>query len=51
MLQPTQATNYLGHFYLTHLLLEKLMDTPQSRVVNLTSLVEPNGGIEWTDIG
>ena len=27
------------------------MDTPQSRVVNLTSLVEPNGTIEWTDIG
>lgn len=50
-LQPTQAANYLGHFYLTHLLLEKLTDTPQSRVVNLTSLVEPNGSIEWTDIG
>ena len=50
-LQPTQASNYLGHFYLTHLLLEKLMETPQSRVVNLTSLVEPNGTIEWTDIG
>ncbi|DBB12987.1 hypothetical protein WJX82_010126 [Trebouxia sp. C0006] len=48
---PTQASNYLGHFYLTHLLLEKLMETPQSRVVNLTSLVEPNGTIEWTDIG
>ncbi|KAL3150352.1 hypothetical protein ABBQ32_000194 [Trebouxia sp. C0010 RCD-2024] len=48
---PTQASNYLGHFYLTHLLLEKLMDTPRSRVVNLTSLVEPNGGVEWTDIG
>ena len=51
LLQPTQVSNYLGHFYLTHLLLEKLMETPQSRVVNLTSLVEPNGGIEWTDIG
>ena len=51
LLQPTQASNYLGHFYLTHLLLEKLMETPQSRIVNLTSLVEPNGGIEWTDIG
>lgn len=48
---PTQASNYLGHFYLTHLLLNKLVETPQSRVVNLTSLVEPNGGIEWTDIG
>ncbi|DBA93456.1 TPA: hypothetical protein ACH3X2_003241 [Trebouxia sp. C0005] len=48
---PTQASNYLGHFYLTHLLLEKLMETSQSRVVNLTSLVEPNGTIEWTDIG
>ncbi|DBA78908.1 TPA: hypothetical protein ACH3X1_008789 [Trebouxia sp. C0004] len=48
---PTQASNYLGHFYLTHMLLENLMETPQSRVVNLTSLVEPNGTIEWTDIG
>lgn len=27
------------------------METSQSRVVNLTSLVEPNGTIEWTDIG
>ncbi|KAL0029869.1 hypothetical protein WJX77_004524 [Trebouxia sp. C0004] len=29
---PTQASNYLGHFYLTHMLLENLMETPQSRV-------------------
>ena len=50
-MQPTQASNYLGHFYLTHLLLDKLSETPQSRIVNLTSLVEPNGSIEWTDIG
>lgn len=48
---PTQASNYLGHFYLTHLLLQNLTSTPQSRIVNLTSLVEPNGSIEWTDIG
>ena len=49
--QPTQASNYLGHFYLTHLLLQNLTSTPQSRIVNLTSLVEPNGSIEWTDVG
>lgn len=45
------ATNYLGGFYLTHLLLKQIADTPKSRIVQLTSLVEPNGGIEWSDIG
>ena len=45
------ATNYLGAFYLTHLLAKQLIDTPHSRMVQLTSLVEPNGGIEWSDIG
>ena len=45
------ATNYLGAFYLTHLLLKQLADTPKSRIVQLTSLVEPNGGVEWSDIG
>lgn len=50
-LQPTMATNYLGAFYLTHLLMQQLTAAPKSRIVQLTSLVEPNGGVEWSDIG
>lgn len=50
-LQPTQAINYLGAFYLTHLLLTTLKQTHQSRILNLTSLVEPTGTVTWDDLG
>ena len=51
VLQPTQAVNYLGAFYLTHLLLQKLQKTSSSRILNLTSLVEPTGSVTWDDLG
>lgn len=51
VLQPTQAVNYLGAFYLTHLLLQNLQHTSSSRILNLTSLVEPTGSVTWDDLG
>lgn len=51
VVQPTQAINYLGAFYLTHLLLQKLGETSHSRILNLTSLVEPTGSVTWEDLG
>ena len=50
-LQPTQAINYLGAFYLTHLLMQKVKDTRNSRILNTTSLVEPTGAVDWGDLG
>lgn len=47
----TQGVNYLGAFYMTHLLLQQLNQTRNSRILNLTSLVEPTGSIDWDDIG
>lgn len=32
------AINYLGHFLLTNMLLDILMITPQSRIINITSM-------------
>ncbi len=40
------ATNYLGHFLLTNLLLPYF--TPKGRIINVTSdMHEPPGGIKW----
>ncbi|GBP15417.1 hypothetical protein EVAR_80588_1 [Eumeta japonica] len=48
------AVNYLGHFYLTHLLLPALKNggTPQqvSRIVNVTSCAHYPGEIDFDDI-
>ena len=43
------ATNYLGHFALTGLLLPLLNNTPQSRVVTLSSLAHKWSGIQLDD--
>jgi len=43
------GTNYLGHFLLTGLLLDKLTTTPDSRVVTLSSLAHKNGQIHFDD--
>ena len=44
------GTNHLGHFALTGLLLEVLLNTPNSRVVTLSSLAEKMGRIKFDDL-
>jgi len=45
------ATNYLGHFTLTGLLLDRLLATPDSRVVNVSSLGHRiRAGIDFNDL-
>ena len=45
------ATNYLGHFLLTNLLMEKLLlAAPGARTVNLTSTAGMMGEIDWDDL-
>lgn len=43
------ATNYLGHFLLTGLLLEPILQTPGSRVVSLSSTAHKTGRISLDD--
>lgn len=42
--------NYLGHFYLTYLLLDKIVDSKESRVINLSSIAHKMGTINFEDI-
>ncbi len=44
------GVNHLGHFALTGLLLEKLLATPGSRVVNVSSGAHKWGKIEFDDV-
>lgn len=44
------GTNHLGHFALTGLRLERLLATPSSRVVTVTSLAEGYGRIPFDDL-
>ncbi len=43
-IEKTFAINHLGYFLLTHLLLEPLLQTPASRVVNVSSDAHRGGG-------
>jgi len=43
-------TNHLGHMLLTSLLLDLIPDTPQSRIVSLSSVAHKNGAIRFDDI-
>lgn len=43
------GTNHLGHFALTGLLFEKLLSTPESRVVNVSSLAAGSGDLKNLD--
>lgn len=50
-IELTFATNYLGHFLLTELLLEILKASAPSRIINVSSFVHRwTGGIEFDDL-
>jgi len=44
------GVNHLGHFYLTGLLLDKIVATPDSRIVILSSLAHTQGKINFDDL-
>jgi NAD(P)-dependent dehydrogenase (short-subunit alcohol dehydrogenase family) len=44
------GTNHLGHFALTGLLLERLLATPQARVVTVSSTAHRSGRIKFDDL-
>jgi len=44
------GTNHLGHFALTGLLLDRIKDTPGSRVVNVSSMAHKSGKIDFNDL-
>lgn len=44
------GTNHLGHFALTGLLLELLKQTPESRVVNVSSMAHRNGVMDFENL-
>lgn len=46
----TFASNYLGHFLLTNLLLDKLKASVPSRIVNVSSMVHKYGKINKNDL-
>lgn len=46
----TLATNHLGHFALTGLLLERLLPTPGSRIVTVSSVAHRRGVMRFDDL-
>ena len=44
------GTNHLGHFALTGLLLDLLKNTPESRIVNVSSTAHKQGNIDFDDL-
>jgi NAD(P)-dependent dehydrogenase (short-subunit alcohol dehydrogenase family) len=46
----TLATNHLGHFALTGLLLDRLLATPRSRIVTVSSAAHRRGVIRFDDL-
>ncbi len=44
------GTNHLGHFALTGLLIERLLETPGARIVNVSSMAHRFGRMRWDDL-
>ena len=44
------ATNHLGHFLLTALLIDLIPDDPASRIVSLSSIAHKGAGIDFDDL-
>ncbi|CAG5132297.1 unnamed protein product [Candidula unifasciata] len=49
-LERTFAVNYLGHFYLTHLLTEKMIKNAPARIINVVSDAYAKGSIDFDDL-
>jgi NAD(P)-dependent dehydrogenase (short-subunit alcohol dehydrogenase family) len=49
-LEKTFAVNYLSHFLLTELLLDRLRASPSSRIVNVSSSIHVDGRIEFDNL-
>ncbi len=49
-IESQQATNHFGHYVLTALLLENLKNTPQSRVVNVSSMAHRSGEMNFENL-
>lgn len=48
--ESQMATNHLGHFALTGLLIDVLIKTPESRIINVSSLAHKQGKIRFDDL-
>lgn len=48
--ESQMAANYFGHFLLTQLLLNTITNTPNARVVSLSSLAHTRGKIDFDDL-
>jgi NAD(P)-dependent dehydrogenase (short-subunit alcohol dehydrogenase family) len=48
--ESTLAANHLGHFALTGLVLDRLLATPGSRVVTVSSIAHRRGAIDFDDL-
>ncbi len=49
-IEATFATNHLGHFLLTHLLLDTIKNTAKARIIHLSSVAHTMAKPNWDDI-